>query len=243
MRNILLEMAFVGTAYSGWQRQKNGLAVQEVVEKATAAVTSEEIKLTGCSRTDAGVHAEQFLANFKTDSSIPTDRFRPAIQSKLPADIRIKKSTEVDPQFNARRNAIEKTYRYQIFFGRSPFLNDRWWQCPLSNEYKVLPDLARLIVGEHDFSGFCVRRSLKESNVCRITEATWRQDGRKLYFKITGNRFLHRMVRFLVGSQMEVSVGKLSQSEFESIILRPTEFRALYPAPPEGLYLNRVRYS
>lgn len=236
-------MAFVGTAYSGWQRQKNGLAVQEVVEKAISTATSEDIKLTGCSRTDAGVHAEQFIANFKTGSSIPTDRFRPAIQSKLTADIVIKKSTEVGPQFNARRNAIEKTYRYQIFFGRSPFLNDRWWQCSLSIDARVLPALAARIVGEHDFSGFCVRRSLKESNICRITQATWRQDGKKLYFKITGNRFLHRMVRFLVGAQMEAAAGKLSQSEFESIILRPTEFRALYPAPPEGLYLNRVRYS
>jgi tRNA pseudouridine38-40 synthase len=243
MRNILLEIAFIGTAYSGWQRQKNGLAVQEVVEKAISAVTAEDVKLTGCSRTDAGVHAEQFFANFKTESSIPTERFRPALQSKLPGDILIKKSTQVGSRFDARRDALEKIYRYQIFSGRSPFCNDRWWQCPLTIDSKKLPPLARLVVGEHDFSGFCVRRSLKESNLCRITEATWRLDGRRLYFKITGNRFLHRMVRFLVGAQVEVAAGKLSKSDFESIILRPTEFRALYPAPPEGLYLNRVRHS
>ncbi|MCK4856809.1 MAG: tRNA pseudouridine(38-40) synthase TruA [candidate division Zixibacteria bacterium] len=243
MRNILLQLAFVGTNYSGWQRQTNGLAVQEVIENALAEITGEKIALTGCSRTDAGVHAEQFFANFRTNASLPADRFRLALQSKLPHDIMVTKSRQVAAGFNARRAALEKSYRYQIYFGKSPFLVDRWWLCPQVIDFRVLPKLTEMLPGDHDFSGFCVRKSLKHSNHCLIKQATWRKDGRKLYFQITGNRFLHRMIRFLVGAQIEVAAGKMSKTEWENIILNQSESRAKYPAPPDGLYLTRVKYS
>lgn len=242
MRNILLDISFAGTAYAGWQRQKNGLAIQEVIENAITVLTAEKIKLIGCSRTDAGVHAEQFFANFKTSSRIPAERFQPAIQSKLPKDILIKRSREVAEAFNSRRDAAEKKYRYQILLGRSPILNDRWWQFPQDIATDQLGELASLIEGDHDFSGFCVRRSLRDFNRCLISRANWRRQGRRLVFTIVGNRFLHRMVRFLVGAQIEVALGKLSIRDFENVILRPNDNRALYPAPAEGLYLSRVKY-
>jgi len=193
-----LRLAFVGTNYTGWQHQKNGLSVQEVIETAIGKITGEEITLVGCSRTDAGVHAEDYVANFRTVSSIPADKFKPAIQSKLPRDIQILKSGEVSATFDARRSSFEKTYRYQIYFGYSPFCLDRWWQFGGDMDLRTLTGLAEVIVGTHDFSGFCVRKSLKTDNTCTIKDAAWRRSGKRLYFKITGDRFLHHMVRFLV---------------------------------------------
>jgi tRNA pseudouridine38-40 synthase len=241
MRNILLRLAFVGTNYAGWQRQQNDTSVQGVIEEAIKAVTGESVSLIGCSRTDAGVHAEDYVANFRTDAAIPSHKFQPAIQSKLPRDIQILASKEVSPEFNARRCSYEKTYRYQIALGTSPFLQDRWWQYTGVVDFSALPELAELLVGRHDFSGFCVRKSLRNDNNCTIKDAAWRKSGKKLYFKIIGDRFLHHMVRFLVGAQIEVATGRLTRHDFELILKNPAEKRALYPAPAEGLYLMKVK--
>ena len=242
MKNIRLDLAFVGSGYAGWQRQKNGLAIQEVLECAIAKVTQEPAKLTGCSRTDAGVHARHFVANFHTNADIPADRYKPALQSNLPREIQVLHSRGAERDFHARRDALGKDYRFQIFRGRSPFRNDRWWQCDWPLEFAALPQLAKLIEGSHDFSGFCVRRSRKDDNTCKISRAEWRKRGRELRFDITGNRFLHHMVRFLVGAQLEVASGKLTAGQFKDIIVDPERRRALYPAPPEGLYLMKVSY-
>ncbi len=241
VRNVLLRLAFVGTNYAGWQRQKNDTSVQGVVEQAIKAITGEEVSLVGCSRTDAGVHAEDYIANFRTATAIPADRFQPAIQTKLPRDIQILASKEVAPEFNARRCSYEKTYRYQIVLGASPFFQDRWWQYTGVVDFSGLPELAELLVGMHDFSGFCVQKSLKSDNRCTIKDAAWRKGGKKLYFKITGDRFLHHMVRFLVGAQFEVAAGRLTRGDFELMLKNPVEKRALYPAPAEGLYLMKVK--
>ncbi len=241
VRNILLRLAFVGTNYAGWQRQQNDTSVQGVVEQAIKAITGECVSLVGCSRTDAGVHAEDYVANFRTAAPIPADRFQPAIQTKLPRDIQILASREVPPEFNARRCSYEKTYRYQIVLGTSPFFQDRWWQYSSVVDFSTLPKLAESLVGMHDFSGFCVQKSLKNDNRCEIKDAAWRKSGKKLYFKITGDRFLHHMVRFLVGAQFEVAAGRQTRRDFELILNNPTEKRALYPAPAEGLYLMKVK--
>lgn len=237
----MLRLAFVGTNYSGWQRQRGDRSVQGVVEEAIAAITKEQVSLIGCSRTDAGVHAEDFVANFRTAATIPAEKFRPAIQTKLPRDIQIVASTGVDLEFNARRNSWEKTYRYQIVQETSPFFLDRWWQCHLAIDRDCLPDLAAMVVGEHDFTGFCVQKSLKNDNRCNIKDASWRMSGKKLYFKITGDRFLHHMVRFLVGAQIEVASGRMTPKDFATILKHPSNRRALYPAPAEGLYLAKVK--
>lgn len=241
LRNIMLRLAFVGTNYAGWQRQKSDRSLQGVIEEAIRAVTKEEVSLIGCSRTDAGVHAEDYVANFRTTATIPSVKFQPAIQTKLPRDIQILSSNEVDLEFNARRCSHEKTYRYQIVRETSPFYQDRWWQYSGPVAPEILPELAEMLTGKHDFTGFCVQKSLKEDNHCVIKYAAWRMSGKKLYFKITGDRFLHHMVRFLVGAQIEVASGRKSRRDFESILEHPTKRRALYPAPAEGLYLAKVK--
>ena len=241
-RNILLRLQFVGTKYSGWQRQRNAVSVQQIIEAALAKMTGAEIALNGCSRTDAGVHAEDFIANFHTESRIPADKFAIATVQHLPRDIQIKSSREVKSEFNSRRNAYEKTYRYQIALERSPFANDRWWQCDDAPELELLRQCSAMIVGSHDFSGFCVARSLKEDNLCTIKQAAWRRTGKRLYFKITGDRFLHHMVRFLVGVQMQVACGKITIGDLERMLRQPRKYRAKFPAPAEGLYLEKVKF-
>lgn len=242
MRNILLRLQFVGTGFAGWQRQKNAVSIQQVVESGLGKVTREEVSATGCSRTDAGVHAEDFLVNFHTESTIPADKFAPALQSKLPKSILIMSSREVPASFNSRRNSYEKTYRYQIALERSPFYTDFWWQTDRTPDFAVLKQCAAHIPGEHDFSGFCVRRSLKEVNICTIKQATWKRSGKRLYFKITGDRFLHHMVRFLVGAQIQAACGEISVEDVRKMINLPECHRAKYPAPPEGLYLEKVKF-
>lgn len=242
MKNILLKLQFVGTRYAGWQRQKNAVTIQQLIEEALMQITGTPHVVTGCSRTDAGVHAEEFIANFLTDSTIPAARFASALQSKLPEDILVTASREVALDFNARRKSYEKTYRYQIFLGRSPFCNDRWWQLGDDPDLETLLRCAALIAGTHDFSGFCVLRSRKADNRCAIKQAAWRRSGRRLYFQITGDRFLHHMVRFLVGAQIEVALGKLTPEQFRQIIEHPESRRAKFPAPPDGLYLERVKF-
>ncbi len=242
MKNIILRLQFVGTRYAGWQRQKNAISIQQIIEEALVETTQEPIKATGCSRTDAGVHAEDFVVNFHTHSGIPPDRFAPALQSRLPRDIMVVSSREIRVDFNARRNSHEKTYRYQIARSRSPFFNGFWWQTDQDADDALLKQCCRLIAGTHDFSGFCVTRSLKSDNHCTIKQATWRRAGKRLYFKITGDRFLHHMVRFLVGTQMEVACRRKSLDDFRHIIESPGRYRATFPAPPEGLYLEKVKF-
>ncbi len=241
-RNILLKLQFVGTNYAGWQRQSRERSVQGVIEAAISAITNETVSLTGCSRTDAGVHAEDFIANFRTQSNIPSDRFAKAIQSKLPKDIHIVSSREVEPDFNARKRSHSKTYRYQIYRGFTPFNTTRWWQMPDRLEAELLKEAAGLMVGRYDFSNFCVTKSLKRDNHCRIEQATWSIRGRKLYFKITGDRFLHRMVRFLVGTQVQIAAGRLQLADFRKMLRQPGSLKARHSAPPEGLYLMKVRF-
>lgn len=241
-RNILLRLQFVGTKYSGWQRQRNAMSVQQIIETALSKMTGEDITLTGCSRTDSGVHAEDFIANFHTVSRIPSGKFAIASVSHLPDDILIKSSREVRPDFNSRRNAYEKTYRYQIALERSPFYNDLWWQSDEQPDLDLLRQCCRIIIGTHDFSGFCVARSLKDDNLCTIKQATWRRTGKRLYFKITGDRFLHHMVRFLVGAQIHVACGKITLDDLVCMIEQPRKYRAKFPAPAEGLYLEKVKF-
>jgi tRNA pseudouridine38-40 synthase len=242
VKNILLQLAFVGSNYSGWQRQRNAASVQETLEAAITEITGLRSALVGCSRTDAGVHAEKYIANFHTSSRIPPAKFAPAIQSRLPADIFIESSAEIGPEFNSRRDSYEKTYRYQVFQGRSPFRQNRYWQLGERLDLEQLRATARLIEGVHDFSGFCVTRSLKVDNHCAIKQAAWRKENQALYFKITGDRFLHRMVRFLVGAQVQVASGIHSQKEFAQMLAEPRRLRAPFPAPPEGLYLMDVKF-
>jgi tRNA pseudouridine38-40 synthase len=249
-RNIKLVIEYKGTAFAGWQIQADQRTIQGEITEAIHKTTGLKATLTGAGRTDAGVHALGQVANFIIDHSLDPERYQEALNFYLPADIRIKSSCEVDPGFHARRDAVSKRYRYLLSTERSALYRELRWEHPIALDIDKLKAAAALIVGEHDFAPFCIVASRKENNVCRIESARWRRVGPLLVFEIRGNRFLHGMVRSLVGAMVNVATiekddnpHNLTLERFANIINISTKERVVFTAPPQGLYLVSVQYE
>jgi tRNA pseudouridine38-40 synthase len=249
-KNIKLTIEYNGTTYAGWQVQTSEKTIQGEITEAVFKTTGHRVTLTGAGRTDAGVHALGQVANFTIDHLFEPGRYREALNFYLPDDIRIKDSSQVDLSFHARRDALFKRYRYLISKERSALFRDLRWEHPVELDPNKLKSAAEVIIGEHDFAPFCVVASRKENNVCRIKSAKWRQIGPLLAFEVRGNRFLHGMVRSLVGAMVNVAtVAKdthprnLTLERFTDIIQRSTNERVVFTAPPQGLYLVSVQYK
>lgn len=247
-RNIRLTIEYAGTEYCGWQSQKGDATIQDKITAAIARVTGQKVNLTGAGRTDAGVHALGQVANFKIEHSLEAERFRDAINYYLPDDIRIVESIQAADQFHARFDAKFRRYRYLV--GLKPtaiYRHQRWFQRSL--DIKILNQAAELITGEHDFKAFCVVSSQKEDNRCIIEHSRWRQVGPLLIYEVRGNRFLHSMVRSLVGAMVNMSrtdtdlnPQNLTLDRLGDILDAPGEERVVFTAPAHGLYLVSVGY-
>ncbi|MDH4155743.1 MAG: tRNA pseudouridine(38-40) synthase TruA [candidate division Zixibacteria bacterium] len=249
-KNIKLLIEYDGTAYAGWQVQKNLNSVQGELIKAIESVTRRRVTLIGAGRTDAGVHALGQVANFVVDHDLEPVRFKDAINFYLPSDIRIRESSEAAADFDARRDARWKRYRYLVGLQKSAVYRQLRWDVTYPLSVEKLKRAAQEIVGEHDFSPFCVVSSRKKNNNCNIYNARWRQVGKLLVFEIRGNRFLHNMVRSLVGAMVNLACENpdknklnLTLDRFADIIKAPSEARATFTAPPQGLYLVSVNYE
>ena len=249
-RNVKLIIEYQGTAYAGWQIQTNQKTIQGEITEAVWKTTGRNVTLTGAGRTDAGVHALGQTANFTIDHDLEAGRYRDALNFYLPDDIRITKSSEVDRAFHARRDAVSKRYRYLISRQRSALYRNLRWEYPVGLDGFKLRSAASLIVGEHDFAPFCVTASRRQNNVCRIETSRWHQVGPLLVFEIRGNRFLHGMVRSLVGAmvnlasmQRDAHPQNLTLERFTDIIQSLTDERVVFTAPPQGLYLVSVQYT
>ena len=242
LRNIKLTIEYDGTFFAGWQRQKKERTVQGEIEKAIEKVTGDKINLIGAGRTDSGAHALGQAANFKTKSKLPISKFMPAINSCLPKDILIKKAQKVTLDFNSRRKAKSKVYRYRIVLGPTALQRSYFWQYRFPVNLTSVKKATKVIIGRHDFSSFCVAKSKKESNICRIRKAVWKKSGNILESEIEGNRFLRSMIRILVGTLLEVGRGKFTPAEFKEILEAKDRRRAGRTAPACGLYLAEVKY-
>ena len=249
-RNIRLTVEYKGTSFAGWQIQKDQITVQGEITRAIAAVTQQEVNLIGAGRTDSGVHALGQVANFRIDHDLPAERFAPALNFHLPDDIRILRSEAVDYEFHARYDATWRRYRYLVASERSALWRDYRWETDRRFDHERLNQAAALILGSHDFSPFCVVSSLKENNECTIGHAKWRQVGPLLVFEIRGNRFLHSMVRSVVGAMLNLAdtapddnPHNLTLPAFRDIILAPQRQRVTFTAPAHGLYLVAVGYG
>lgn len=249
-QNIKLIIEYDGTAYSGWQTQKESPSVQSEIIKAIKKVTGKDISLIGAGRTDAGVHAYGQTANFVIDHNIEPTRYRDAINHFLPDDILIHSATEVPIEFNSRRDAESKLYRYRVGLMPSALELNRRWYYGFDLDFELLTKAAALIEGEHDFAAFCVIASRQESNICRIKRAEWRRSEAELFFEIIGNRFLHNMVRVLVGGMINLATVNKDQNSrnltldsFADILNAPGEGRVEFTAPSRGLYLVSVQYD
>ena len=198
-RNILIEMMFDGTNYHGFQRQDNALTIQEAVENAIFCVTGERVSLTGCGRTDAGVHAQVYYANFETSSRIPCEKIPLALNSNLDDDICVKSAKEVGADFHARFSAVKKAYSYTIVNDAcgDVFLRNYSWFYPRRLDIEKMRDAARYIVGERDFAVFMAAGSPVKSTVRNIEYINITAEGSKIEIEIMANGFLYNMVRII----------------------------------------------
>ncbi len=249
-RNIKLLIEYKGTSYAGWQIQSSQRTIQEEITAAIEKTTGRRVNLIGAGRTDAGVHALGQVANFRIDHELPPEKYKDALNYYLDKEIRVRKSSEVPFAFHARFDAVRKRYRYLVALEQSALYRELRWEYPKVIEFEKLAEAAGYLVGDHDFSPFCVTASLKVSNRCKISRAIWRRMGPLLVFEITGNRFLHTMVRSLVGAM--VNLGTVNQDknkqnltlqQFRDILLTASAERVSFTAPPQGLYLVKISYK
>lgn len=245
IRNIKLIIEYDGTNYSGWQSQKGRfVTLQETIENAIKEIVKEDIELIGCSRTDAGVHAKGFVANFLTNSKIPGDKFKYAINDRLPEDIVIINSQEVDLEFHSRYSCKSKRYIYKILNTEWPSPINRYYTYHIKNKLNIneMNEAAKHFEGTHDFSSFKNIGSSVKTSVRTIFESKVYKDNDIIYISITGDGFLYNMVRIITGTLIEVGIGKRKPQDINYILQAKDRKMAGISVPPTGLFLDRVFY-
>ncbi len=242
LKNIKLEIEYDGTNFYGWQVQPKLRTVQGEIQDRLKTILKHEVNLIGSGRTDVGVHALGQVANFKTEKQLVEESILRGLNGLLPDDIVITKVEEVDLDFNARYSATSRLYKYRVYLGRTAILRRYVWEVLYSLNLESILKATEEIQGEYDFSSFCVAESTKENNVCKVTSATWEKSDNELIFVIEADRFLHTMVRSLVGTLIEVGRGYFSVSDFIDIMKAKDRKKAGPTAPACGLYLVEVKY-
>ena len=244
MKRILLTISYDGTAYHGWQVQPNGITVQETVQNALCKLLGVRPALTGCSRTDAGVHAREFCCHLDCEEKFPESAFLRGLDAFLPPDISVKAAREVPPDFHARYNARGKTYAYYILNSecRDPFLSRYAWRIERGLDLERINAFCGEIVGTHDFFTFSSSGRTVEDTVRTVKECYALREGDKVILKITADGFLYNMVRIIVGTAVAVSDGKIEPEFTKEILTSKNRALAGQTAPPQGLFLEKVWY-
>ena len=243
-RNVKLTIEYDGTAYHGWQRQANATSIQQVLEEGIASIVGHGVTLYGSGRTDAGVHALGQVASFQTDSTIPADGLHHAINTAVPKDIAVVGAEDVPDGFHARYSATGKTYRYTIVCRPvRPAVGAayvHWLRRELDVE--AMRAAASRFVGEHDFAAF-ESESSGENTVRIVTRAEWVAEGNVLRFYVAANGFLYNMVRAMVGTLIEVGLGKREAGDIPRLLASGDRMQAGPTAPAKGLCLMQVEYE
>ena len=236
------EISYNGKNYNGWQSQNNGIGVQTVVEDTLTKMLRTETKIVGSGRTDTGVHCEQQFFHTDIEKEFDPAQLHQKLNSFLPKDIAIHAIKKVKTDASARYDAVERTYRYHITREKNPFLEGLAWHFFKPLDIQTMNSAAALLLGEHDFECFSKVKTDVNHFLCDIKKAEWREDGKKLEFTITANRFLRGMVRAIVGTLLDVGTGKTSMKEFQSILQSGDRRKAGANVPAQGLYLMKVKY-
>ncbi|MEG1524320.1 MAG: tRNA pseudouridine(38-40) synthase TruA [Clostridia bacterium] len=244
MRRIRLIIEYDGTNYVGWQVQPNGVSIQQRLNEALFAVTGECVSIHGSGRTDSGVHARAQVAHFDTAVRMAADKFAIAMNMHLPRDIRVLYAEETDDHFHARFSAKEKSYRYTVQLGPHArvFTRDTALHIHTPLDIDRMNIAAADCIGEHDFSAFMSVGTAMENTVRTIFVSHWTQEENYLRYDVTGNGFLYNMVRILVGTMLEVGVGKCSPGIIARAMTSGNRADSGATAPPQGLTMMRVRY-
>ncbi len=243
-RNIRLIVAFDGTAYHGWQVQADSPTLQGLLTQSIAKITGEHVALTGSGRTDAGTHARGLVANFVTGSPIAPAQLVRALNSTLPRDVRVLSARQAHRDFHARRDAVSKVYRYQIYSGPilPPHLLREYFHFPYPIDIPKMKVAARLFVGEHDFASFAKASAAASNTVRRVFRCGLKKRGYRLYLTVEGNGFLHHMVRNMAGTLLEVGKGSIGLDGFKELFVKRDRNLAGFTAPAHGLVLLKVQY-
>lgn len=243
-KNIKIIVAYNGKNFNGWQKQKDSLGIQGELEFACKSVFSlKEIEVIGSGRTDAGVHALGQVANFKVDTTIPTEKFPEILNNRLPKDISVLCAEEVAGDFHSRHTAKRKAYRYQIYRSkiRSPFLKDISYQVKYDLDVEKMKREVKFLIGKHDFCGFMSSGSSIKNTVREIFDASVFEQDELLIIEVCGSGFLYNMVRIIAGTMVDIGRGKIEES-MKQIIESKDRGRAGHTAPPQGLFLKYVEY-
>ena len=242
MQRYKIKIEYDGTAFVGWQFQKNGLSIQEVLQNAIFNFSKEKVVITGAGRTDSGVHALAQVAHFDLHTDMKVLSIKDALNGNLPRDIKVMEVFEVNENFHARFSATKRHYKYRL--RTDGFFLDRnftWHTEPL--ELKILNKSAITLLGENDFTSFSRKNENLEHRRCIIYESITKAENQVLNYQIVANRFLHHMVRYLVGTMVEIARGKYKFDQFVDLIKTPKENVNIFKAPPHGLVLTKVDYE
>lgn len=244
MRNLLLTIKYDGSNYHGWQVQNNALTVQEVLQNAIEKVFRKRLNVIGCSRTDAGVHANMYCVSFKTDMDISDNGVVLALNSHLPEDIAVTSCKEVSEDFHPRYDCKSKEYVYKIYNGkiRDPFYSKYSFHYKYPIDEKYLDNEAKSFIGTYDFCGFCSAKSDVEDTVRTVKEFDVWRVGDVVYFRVEADGFLYNMVRIMVGTLLFSAQGKIPCGGILDVIKSKDRKKAGKTAPPQGLYLNKINY-
>lgn len=245
MRTLLLTLRFLGTSYHGWQVQENAKSIQEQVQDAVEALFGTRDPVTGCSRTDTGVHAEMFCCTLRTENDISCYRLIAGMNAKLPPDIAVSDCIEVPEDFHPRYDATAKQYRYRIWNGkaRNPFWEDRAYYVHPQLDAEHMNEQAKDFLGTHDFTSFTNSREVINDNVRTVRRAEVFREGECIVFLVEADGFLYNMVRIMAGTLLAIETGKRDEGSIPDILAARDRNAAGKTAPAHGLYLHRVFYE
>lgn len=237
-----VQFSYKGKAYHGWQKQPNAITVQEVLEKAFSLILQETVALTGAGRTDSGVHAKLMYTHFDSDVLFNSTELVYRLNAFLPEDIAVGRIVEVPLEAHARFDALERIYEYWIVQNKNPFLADAAYYVKYPLNIEQMNKAAAILVKHKDFECFSKSNTDVKTYFCDVRKAMWTMDGDKLVFTISADRFLRNMVRAIVGTLVDVGLGKSSLTDIESILASKDRSNAGVSVPAKGLYLTAIKY-
>ena len=242
---IKLTVTYDGTDLCGWQKQNDRVTVQGLIEEALQKITGEKISVVGSGRTDAGVHAEGQVASFKTRANIPPHKFAAALNTALPPEVKVVLSEREEDDFNARRNAKKKTYRYSIYNSDTEEpLKERYKSRVYGKlDYEKMQSAAKLFEGEHDFKAYAASGYSAKTTVRTVYSARLLKNGEDIDFYITGNGFLYNAVRIIAGTLVAVGGGKVTEEDIKSSFITGVRHKDIKTLPAKGLCLVSVEYD
>lgn len=242
MKRFFIKLAYNGAPFNGWQIQPDAPTVQQELEVALGTILREKTAIVGCGRTDSGVHASEFYAHFDTKSKVELESLTFKLNCMISKEIAIDSIFEVPNELHARFSATARTYHYQINQVKDAFNFEKSWFTHAQLDVEAMNRACTHLIGKQDFTSFSKLHTQTKTNLCTISEAFWVRNGTNLTFTVTADRFLHNMVRAIVGTCIEAGKGKLTSKEFKEVIEAKSRQKAGASVPGHGLFLAKISY-